>query len=128
MLMPTANPHADAEAWADQVERQAVATACAQGRIARSVRIEVIEAIKTCIAATKVTHVTISGKPTAVALSEVMSETIWDQDDAILRLLVAASNRDTHAASAIASDLMHLMATRHGESVAERLDIDGGTL
>jgi hypothetical protein len=60
-----------------------------------------------------------------ITLSEAMSETLWDQDAAILAILAAGLTGDSTACVNAARDLAYLIADKHSECV---FDLDDSAL
>ena len=124
MLMPTANPHADYERWADQAEATALSVEAADNAKHAEVRAEVREAILAG-AFTRVTHVSIAGKPEQVCVSEVWDDRMYDCNGDLFRLLRAVIERRDIDALVIANGMVQMCATRHADDVCERLDLAG---
>jgi len=125
MLMPTANPHADAERWVDQAEATAQSVEAADNAKHAEVLDEVRAAILTGDARAIVQHVAINGRPVTVSVSEMMWDHMHDQDERVMQLLAAASRCDTVAAAELAESIMATVAHRHADDVVERLDLCG---
>jgi hypothetical protein len=125
MMMPTANPHADAERWEDQAEATAQSVEAADNAKHAEVLDEVREAILTGDARAIVQHVAINGRPVTVSVSEMMWDHMHDQDERVIQLLFAAVHGDTIGAACIAESIISTVAHRHADDVVERLDLCG---
>lgn len=126
--MITTNPHADYERWADNAEATAQSVEAEQAMQHADICTQVRAAILTGEPFTRVTHVSIAGKPVQVCVSEVWDDRMFDCNGDLFRLIAAALTRNVDKAQALAEGLVTMCATRHADDVIERMDVCGEVL
>ena len=126
--MITANPRADYERWADNAEATAQSVEAEQSTQHADICAQVRAAILTGGPCTRVTHVSIAGKPVQVCVSEAWDDRMFDCNGDLFRLLRAVIERRDTDALVIATGMVETCATRHADDVIERLDVCGEVL
>ena len=126
--MITANPRADYERWADNAEATAQSVEAEQSTQHADICAQVRAAILTGEPFTRVTHVSIAGKPVQVCVSEVWDDRMFDCNGDLFRLLRAVIEGRETDALVIATGMVETCATRHADDVLERLDVCGEVL